>query len=98
MHAARTNVACCLLCLEGLEIDVNNVPGYAMGVQQLLRRSDALMLMWDLATITADSGSPGALARPRKQAVEAFLVCPGEGLAVPPPMTFGRTDISVRVM
>ena len=69
-----------------------------MGVQQLLRRSDALMLVWDLATITADPTSPGTAAPPKLQTVEAFLMCAaGEGLAVPPSMTFGRTHISVRV-
>lgn len=70
-----------------------------MGVRQLLRRSDALMLVWDLATITADPASPEAAAPPRKQRVEACLVCPaGEGSAVLPPLTLGRTHISVRVM
>lgn len=76
-----------------------DVPGYTKGVQQLLRRSDALMVVWDLATTTADPTSPGSAAPPKLQTVEAFLVCaPGEGLTIPPPTTLGRTHISIKVM
>jgi hypothetical protein len=99
-HAAGTHVVSCPLCLEGLRSDVIHAPaGYTTGVQELLRRSDALMLVWDLATISADLASSGAAALPKKQRVEACLVCPaGEGSTIPPPLTLGRTHISVRVI
>ena len=79
------------------------VPGdwenYDKGCDQLQRRSEALMLVWDLATSTAavSAGGPAAAA-PWQQSVAAYVVGRNSEDVIAYATVLGRTRTVVKIV
>lgn len=72
---------------------------YDKGCDQLQRRGEALMLVWDLATTTAESaGGPVVAAAPWKQSVAAHVVGRNSDDIIAFPAVLGRTRTIVKVV
>lgn len=71
---------------------------YDKGCDQLHRRGNALMQVWDLATTTAESAAGPAVAAPWQQSVAAHVVGRNSEDVIAYATVLGRTRIVVKIV